>query len=431
MSQTYDVIIVGAGIAGASLGTSLGKQGKKVLVLERDMREPDTFRGELLQHGGIQKLKELGLDHCIEGIDGQKCYGYVVYRKGAEQGKLDEVVIDFPKTVSSDGIEKKCNGLSFHHGKFVTNLRKELLKAPNVTVLEATVLSLIEEGEDVLGVTYRLKDSDDKIEARSNLTVDCSGSFSKFRKGLIANTPTYNSHFVALLLKNCQTPHPDYGYVTLADPAPVLCYAIATGEMRMLVAVPDPLPSNSNGELKKFMESVIYPQLPEFMKAPFMEALNEPLRSVPCQKLPPCAIRRPGAICVGDSFNMRHPLTGGGMTVAFTDVSIIVRILSKFNDLSDRKKILKALNAFYTERVNTASTINILAQALYDVFCGSQANEAMGPVRDACFDYFPNNGTYCLALLNGFNPSPLSLTYHFFSVAALAAWKLQIGRAHV
>jgi 2-polyprenyl-6-methoxyphenol hydroxylase-like FAD-dependent oxidoreductase len=30
--------------------------------------------------------------------------------------------------------------------------------------------------------------------------------------------------------------------------------------------------------------------------------------------------RTPGAVLLGDAFNMRHPLTGGGMTVAFSDV---------------------------------------------------------------------------------------------------------------
>ena len=230
--------------------------------------------------------------------------------------------------------------------------------------------------------------------------------------------------YSSCLLKNYKTPYDNYGFVTLADPAPVLCYPIATGELRMLVAVPDPLPSNANGDLKKFMKNKIQPQLPVFLRASFEEALNEPLRSVPCQKLTAFAIRRRGAFCVGDSLNMRHPLTGGGMTVAFSDVCIISKILSRFDDLSDRDKVTDALDSFYKERTPTASTINILSHALYDVFCGSQANEALGPVKDACFDYFPNNGTYCLAILGAYNPSPISLTYHFFSVAALAAWNL-------
>ena len=39
--------------------------------------------------------------------------------------------------------------------------------------------------------------------------------------------------------------------------------------------------------------------------------------------------RKEGVMLVGDSYNMRHPLTGGGMTVALHDVVILTRLLSK------------------------------------------------------------------------------------------------------
>lgn len=68
----WDVIIVGAGVAGAALACSLGKDGRRILVLERDLSTPDRIVGELLQPGGFEKLRELGLGHCVEGIDSQR-----------------------------------------------------------------------------------------------------------------------------------------------------------------------------------------------------------------------------------------------------------------------------------------------------------------------------------------------------------------------
>lgn len=41
--------------------TILLQSGRRVLVLERDLREPDRIVGELLQPGGYLKLQELGL----------------------------------------------------------------------------------------------------------------------------------------------------------------------------------------------------------------------------------------------------------------------------------------------------------------------------------------------------------------------------------
>ncbi|MCI43861.1 squalene monooxygenase-like, partial [Trifolium medium] len=35
----------------------------------------------------------------------------------------------------------------------------------------------------------------------------------------------------------------------------------------------------------------------------------------------------PGALLMGDAFNMRHPLTGGGMTVALSDIVVLRNLL--------------------------------------------------------------------------------------------------------
>lgn len=39
----------------------LGRDGRKVLVIERDLKEPDRIVGELLQPGGFEVLQKLGL----------------------------------------------------------------------------------------------------------------------------------------------------------------------------------------------------------------------------------------------------------------------------------------------------------------------------------------------------------------------------------
>ena len=82
--QKWDVIIVGAGVAGASLACVLGNEGRKVLCVERDTSTPERIVGELLQPGGYKKLKELGLESCVENIDAQKVYGYTMYKDGEE-----------------------------------------------------------------------------------------------------------------------------------------------------------------------------------------------------------------------------------------------------------------------------------------------------------------------------------------------------------
>ena len=57
-----EVVIVGSGILGSAMAAVLGKDGRRVTIIERDLKEPDRIVGELLQPGGYRCLKSLGLE---------------------------------------------------------------------------------------------------------------------------------------------------------------------------------------------------------------------------------------------------------------------------------------------------------------------------------------------------------------------------------
>ncbi len=57
-----EIIIVGSGILGSAMAATLGKDGRRVTVIERDLSEPKRIVGELLQPGGFRALRTLGLE---------------------------------------------------------------------------------------------------------------------------------------------------------------------------------------------------------------------------------------------------------------------------------------------------------------------------------------------------------------------------------
>jgi squalene monooxygenase len=58
----YDIIVVGAGVVGCAAARAFGNDGRKVLLVERDMNQPDRIVGELLQPGGVNALRKLGME---------------------------------------------------------------------------------------------------------------------------------------------------------------------------------------------------------------------------------------------------------------------------------------------------------------------------------------------------------------------------------
>jgi len=414
VADQYDVIVVGAGVAGAALAFELGRKGKKVLCVERSLAEPDRIVGELMQPGGILRLRKIGLESCVEGIDGISCEGYAVIINGERQQ------LSYPLNKG-----EKVLGKSFHHGGFIQNLRKMAASSSNVSLIQATAKRILEVDNAVIGIEYKDTTNDITKVAHAPLTVVCDGCFSDLRKELGQKKPVGSDHFVALILENCHLPFPNHGHVMLADPAPVLAYQIGSNEIRVLVDVPDPLPSSSNGDLQEFLLKITAPQMPLEIRDSFIASINggkiKSMRNVKLHPNERCI--RPGAILIGDAWNMRHPLTGGGMTVALSDVCIISDIITDPNvDIKDQSKVSRLFNQkFMPERKGLASTINILSFALYEVFCSPYDPTGKKPsMRSACFGYFKLGGD-CVAgpmsLLSGLQPNPLVLLYHFFLVA--------------
>lgn len=106
------------------------------------------------------------------------------------------------------------------------------------------------------------------------------------------------------------------------------------------------------------------------LRLPFVNSVqNGRIRAMPNSCLPPAPIEKPGVLAVGDAFNMRHPLTGGGMSVAFNDCIILKDVLISIPDLRNYQAVVDALRVFRIRRNSSHSfVVNILAQALYELF---------------------------------------------------------------
>ncbi|KAL8234635.1 hypothetical protein R6Q59_020735 [Mikania micrantha] len=416
-----DVIVVGAGVAGAALACTLAKDGRRVHVIERDLREPDRIVGELLQPGGYLKLIELGLEDCVNGIEAQQVFGYAIYMDDRNT-KLSYPLEKFESDIS---------GRSFHNGRFIQRMRDKAASLPNVKLEQGTVTSLLEEDGTgtVKGVSYKTKDGQ-VLTAYAPLTIVCDGCFSNLRRVLCKPKLEVPSSFVGLVLENIDLPYANHGHVILADPSPILFYPISNTEVRCLVDVPgQKVPSIANGEMANYLKTVVAPQIPPELYDAFVAAVDKGnIRTMPNRSMPADPQPTPGALLMGDAFNMRHPLTGGGMTVALSDIVLLRDLLRPISNLNDAPALCNYLQCFYTLRKPVSSTINTLAGALYKVFCASP-DPARKEMRKACFDYLSLGGMCSqgpISLLSGLNPRPLVLFLHFFAVAIYGVGRLLI-----
>ena len=426
------MLIVGAGIAGPALAHGLASLRSptqpplRIALLERSLAEPNRIVGELLQPGGVKALNTLGIRDCLHGIDAIPVHGYAVLYKGRT------VQIPYPK------LEE---GRSFHHGRFVMNLREKARRARGVELIEATVSDLIEcpFTSQVIGVRATRKATDGVLSTPmpeslfADLTIIADGCFSKFRSQVLGpslRAPTLKSHFIGFVLEGVKLPIAQHGTVALVPgTGPVLLYQIGENDTRMLVDVQGGLPkdipvrhfcpirliSNLICFCQTYVKEKIMPSLPKNLHNAIMDAIDkERPKSMPNSFLPASLQgthhAKEGVFLIGDSWNMRHPLTGGkqapisiqrcsnsalvitgGMTVALSDVVILRDLLKPLitasadaptpasadrlehiapspRPLADWSQVAPLLSKFHWSRKPLASTVNILSVALYDLF---------------------------------------------------------------
>ena len=179
-----DVVIIGAGPAGASAAAVLAEAGRRVLVLERE-KFPRYHIGESLLPFTYHPLKRLGL------IDKMRQSAFV--KKFSVQfvstsGKASQPF--YFSTRYNEDIAQTWQVLRSEFDQMLVDHARE--KGATVEE-EVTVLSLLREGEKVVGVRAKHKDGS-VVDYQAQMTLDCSGkdSFAAARNHWRMRDPKLN-----------------------------------------------------------------------------------------------------------------------------------------------------------------------------------------------------------------------------------------------
>ena len=408
MKTEFDICIIGAGMAGATIAAYLAPRGLRIALIDQCFKEKKRIVGELLQPGAVASLEEMQLGHLLEGFDAQPVNGYALLHEN------QKITIPYPENHI---------GVGLHNGLFLQNIRASALQNNTVTQIEGKALQLIEnEQQEIIGVSYREEHTSEIKDIHAPLTITSDGFFSNFRESLSNNKKSVTSYFIGVVLKDCDMPFPSHGHVFLSGPTPFICYPISSNEVRLLVDFPgDQLPRKAL--LQKHLDTNVTPFIPAEMLKSYQQAIHVGgFKLMPNHYMAAKPKIRKGAVMLGDALNMRHPLTGGGLTAVFSDIHILSTHLLAMPDFSNKDLIQKKIEAYYKDRQRANANLNILANALYGVMSNNL-------LKAAVFNYLKNGGENAqesISILAGLNRNSWALIKQFFFVAMYGAYDLML-----
>ncbi|MCA9711757.1 MAG: FAD-dependent oxidoreductase [Myxococcales bacterium] len=392
-SSRYDVVIVGAGLAGCATARALARadlhRRRRILVVDRYPDVHPRFSGELIHPRGAQILDDLGLFAALHRAGGVEVAGFAVF-ENADATFVDLSYANVP--------DERPRGLSIHHKDLVRTLRAELRQDP-VELLEGwAVTELRREGDRITGVVLQGKDQNHgRREIHADLVVGADGKSSTVRKlAGISDEGRQTIGFTAgVELLDASLPRPGYAHVFLGAWGPILAYPIARepdGRVRTRVTfdLPRVLPAKGDA-LKQYILRAYVPFVPAPLSAEIAAAVlahRGPLHMAPTVNLPAPSAAMPGLALVGDAAGCSHPITASGMTMGLRDAETLGLQARRRADAPASEPWLDAesVRRYRVEHDRYVPTRQALADAIYEAFRGGE--DGSRAIRRALFDYW-------------------------------------------
>lgn len=175
MEPDAECVIVGGGIGGAVLALSLGRAGRRVLILERDTAPPAMTRPEILADATMEIFDREGIGERIRREAAIPLEGFELFEAGGRRRLF---------TVTQAALE---HAGAHPHSTDPASTRRILLDAAertgSVQIRRGVeVEGLVREGSRVVGVSGRT--AQEPVSYRAPLTIGDDGTHSRIRSAM-------------------------------------------------------------------------------------------------------------------------------------------------------------------------------------------------------------------------------------------------------
>ncbi|RMG41231.1 MAG: geranylgeranyl reductase family protein, partial [Methanobacteriota archaeon] len=324
MKQNYDVIITGAGPAGAVTALYLEQFGIKPLVIDKATFPREKICGDAISAYTVNRLKELGLESQLEPLPKTKIHRIVYSSPNQTQ-----VTLKF----APDGKEDEIYGYVVRRKDFDYMLFKNLKE--RVDVLEGKkVTDIVVENGKVKGVL--LENQSDPVYARIVVGADGYHSLIAREMGVYDQNPRHwliavrayyegvtemidaiEMHFAPNIL-------PGYFWI----------FPVEEGITNVGLGMPKDVIKDKKLNLKNLLTETL--DLPLF-KHRFANA--KPVSNLVGWNLPIANVRRKisgdGFILVGDAAGLVDPFTGEGVGNAIASAKIAAETIKELLEKDD------------------------------------------------------------------------------------------------
>jgi menaquinone-9 beta-reductase len=325
-TRNPDVVVVGAGIAGASIAAVLARGGIDVLLLERQRAYRDRVRGEYLAHWGVMEARALGLETVIRGTHAVDARYSVPYDElfapsAAEKARRDN------STILPDVLGPLCAS----HPAACRALADEAVRMGAELVRGVTEVRV--QAGSRPSIAYR---DGSEIQVRPRLIIGADGRTSTVRQQAgIPIAKARATHVIAGLLVEGASRWPDDQYsIGVEGDLQFYIFPQGGGRLRLYTCHANEQAARWAGRSgpQRFLQAFA-----RLRSMPTVLGLGEVTAAGPCATFTgeqtwcdqPCT---EGVVLAGDAGGYDDPVDGQGLSLALRDVRQLSELLLATGD---------------------------------------------------------------------------------------------------
>jgi 2-polyprenyl-6-methoxyphenol hydroxylase-like FAD-dependent oxidoreductase len=326
--DSYDLVIVGGGIAGSALATVMARAGRKVLVLERCEAFEDRVRGEWIAPWGVAEAQRLGLYELLVAAGGHHLTRHISYDESLDPAVAEAATL--PLGIFKPGVP---GPLCLGHPRHCQTLIEAAAEA-GADVRRGVDVTRIEAGP---APVVAFEHAGKAYEAHGRLVVGADGRASQVREaaGIALHQDPPHHWFAGLLVEAADGWSDDLQAIGTEGDFAFLAFPQGGGRVRVYGGYALAQTGRFKGPdgARRFLDAFAMACSPDNRHlaagrpaGPLLSYFNndswtdEPFAG--------------GVLLVGDAAGWNDPIIGLGLSIAYRDVRIASDLLLGSDDWS-------------------------------------------------------------------------------------------------
>jgi menaquinone-9 beta-reductase len=342
-APAYDLVTVGGGLGGSALAFAMARRGRRVLVIEREVRFADRVRGEALAPWGVAELRALALEDQVRNAAAHDLPWFDLYYLGA--------MIQHRNVVETT--PQASGWLAFYHPA----AQEAVIAAAAAAGAEVRRGSRVRDVRPGASpaVVVEAGDDGEAISARLVVCADGRGSVARKWGGFAVQRETPRHLFSGVLLDGLAAPEDTSGLFLDPPGARIsLLFPQGRGRVRAYVGYhrEGTPPAAAGYSVERFIDESVGAGVPREWYADARQA--GPLAMFDATDNWVDHPYRDGIALIGDAAATSDPTWGQGMSLTLRDARTLADCLSASDDWDAAGHAYAAAHDRYAEVVRTA-----------------------------------------------------------------------------